>query len=652
MEKLCKKCGKEKSIDEFHKNKNANDGLDNRCKECCSLLKKNKNKKIQDEINSRRDGNGNIRCKECGELYPENKHYFRNNKNGCTGKCRKCTYGWKYMPKQPEEGFQLCIECLGIYPLNEDYFHHSIKNGFRVKCKKCVNGWSEFEENLQKDVAEGYKRCKSCKDVFPLEPFYFTVMNQYSDGFDSNCKKCKNNWDDFPHVSKEGYHYCNKCKTEYPADDLHFYKFPSGNYQNTCKKCHLGWDKFKTQEELNKEEYIKNKIESELQGMKYCRYCDTYKKANNEYFAINHFGRQGFDNRCKKCVSNYSKEYANYNKSKLSELIFDENILKKCTICKKSKPGTPEYFQLRTDSAKLRSECYDCMKLLHKQYRDENIESYRERERKYTSGRRDIINEYNRIKKQKHYEENKEQIDADRIERQKNRKKKFKKQREARLKYNEMHADEIREEMKDKQRKYYLENKDRINARIRKSTNRYNRKLVKYNSTTFQELSKYQEIRIDPNNEKLGQVKCKNCEQWLNPTNMMIRSRMASINGYAYGDNNTYCSSKCKDSCSIFNQDMYPKGFNNYVIRDVPNWIKEEKKESVGYTCEECGAIEVPLCVHHIDPYILYPQLGCDLCNLKVLCDSCHKNIHHEDGMKLYQIRCENGKIDFSKYED
>ena len=42
--KLCKKCDEEKSLDEFHKNKNGKDGLNSRCKTCAIAATKAWNK--------------------------------------------------------------------------------------------------------------------------------------------------------------------------------------------------------------------------------------------------------------------------------------------------------------------------------------------------------------------------------------------------------------------------------------------------------------------------------------------------------------------------------------------------------------------------------------------------------------------------------
>lgn len=45
------------------------------------------------------------------------------------------------------------------------------------------------------------------------------------------------------------------------------------------------------------------------------------------------------------------------------------------------------------------------------------------------------------------------------------------------------------------------------------------------------------------------------------------------------------------------------------------------------YTCQKCGSKEF-LCVHHIKPYALYPNLRTQISNGITLCKNCHKQIH------------------------
>ena len=49
-------------------------------------------------------------------------------------------------------------------------------------------------------------------------------------------------------------------------------------------------------------------------------------------------------------------------------------------------------------------------------------------------------------------------------------------------------------------------------------------------------------------------------------------------------------------------------------------------------TCQRCGTKGTqknPLTVHHMLPKAKYPHLKNELSNLILLCDKCHKGVHH-----------------------
>ena len=177
--------------------------------------------------------------------------------------------------------------------------------------------------------------------------------------------------------------------------------------------------------------------------------------------------------------------------------------------------------------------------------------------------------------------------------------------------------------------------------------------LVKINDYFVKEIKIYEETRIDPNNKKLLQFRCKTCNNWFNPKYKQIINRINIIN-YTFSDGSyLYCSNKCKNSCSVFRKQLYRKNENkNYIKRDVPEWLIEQVKENANYKCEICESNN-DLQVHHIQPYSLHPQLGSDLSELICLCKNCHdKYGHGDDNCKSYNIRCESGKVNFDKLEN
>lgn len=51
-EKTCSRCKKPKNVNDFHKNKARQDGLEARCKSCVSLSKKKKYKKTERQLDA------------------------------------------------------------------------------------------------------------------------------------------------------------------------------------------------------------------------------------------------------------------------------------------------------------------------------------------------------------------------------------------------------------------------------------------------------------------------------------------------------------------------------------------------------------------------------------------------------------------------
>lgn len=60
---------------------------------------------------------------------------------------------------------------------------------------------------------------------------------------------------------------------------------------------------------------------------------------------------------------------------------------------------------------------------------------------------------------------------------------------------------------------------------------------------------------------------------------------------------------------------------------ESPEWreVRERKFRQVGRACENCGSVE-HLQVHHLTYANLYRE---NLCDLQVLCDSCHRDAHN-----------------------
>jgi len=66
--------------------------------------------------------------------------------------------------------------------------------------------------------------------------------------------------------------------------------------------------------------------------------------------------------------------------------------------------------------------------------------------------------------------------------------------------------------------------------------------------------------------------------------------------------------------------------------KDNPNWaggskyyVKQKALERDEYKCQKCGFKDIQImCVDHILPKSIYPELALDINNLQTLCPNCH----------------------------
>ena len=152
-------------------------------------------------------------------------------------------------------------------------------------------------------------------------------------------------------------------------------------------------------------------------------------------------------------------------------------------------------------------------------------------------------------------------------------------------------------------------------------------------------LEKYEEVRRDPNNSDLLQVRCKRseCRKWFTPTNMVVRCRLYAINGKVAGESNFYCSDECKKLCPLYglNHDPLEIKCNQKYIRE--NILQDELREMVldldDDTCQLCGKTKeefpnLKFFCHHIVPIKIDSSLGSDINNCITLCENCHHWVH------------------------
>ncbi|MBU0958536.1 MAG: hypothetical protein KKB31_01195, partial [Nanoarchaeota archaeon] len=130
------------------------------------------------------------------------------------------------------------------------------------------------------------------------------------------------------------------------------------------------------------------------------------------------------------------------------------------------------------------------------------------------------------------------------------------------------------------------------------------------------------------------------CDNWFSPTRRETEARIAAIYDRTKGENRFYCSEECKQSCSIFGQQMYPKGFipEHYKRSSQKEW-SEMVKERDNYTCIKCGRKDLPLVAHHIEGLNVNPIESADIDLGITFCSECDKLVHSEIGCRPIDLR-------------
>lgn len=205
---------------------------------------------------------------------------------------------------------------------------------------------------------------------------------------------------------------------------------------------------------------------------------------------------------------------------------------------------------------------------------------------------------------------------------------------------------------KEYDRLRYLNDKEKIQfnsknwisknkKRVIERSNIYNNSNAKY--TTYKDkLTIDESPRLHENGVSL-EVKCRYCGKYFIPRNQDTHHRVQSLNGKKSGDNGLYCSEGCKESCPIFNQKLYPKGFKQGTSREVQPQLRQLVLKRDNYECVCCNKTidEIELHCHHIWPLNESPITSADIDECITLCIDCHKEIHMNiAGCGYYEMRC------------
>lgn len=172
--KICSKCKKEKSLDNFNKNKNQKDNLSVWCKNCCYISNKNY-----------RENNSDVLKIKKKKYVSENKEKINTNKK----KYHQTNIeNYKYNPLDLVE--KICSKC----KLNKEIKNFTIKkqnkNGFNDICKSC--------EKFRKIML-----------IYKIDESFFNAMLNFQG---NKCDICKISFENLKDIHIDHNHDNNKIR--------------------------------------------------------------------------------------------------------------------------------------------------------------------------------------------------------------------------------------------------------------------------------------------------------------------------------------------------------------------------------------------------------------------------------------------------------
>jgi hypothetical protein len=130
------------------------------------------------------------RCLRCGYDKPLKMfHRNRSKADGHTEYCKKCRAelaGHQYTPKEEfPEGYRRCTKCNELKPLEA---FHKTKKGRFGRASVCIECRSRAKP--KPSVRDGYKICSSCTHEKPATPEFFRRDSRTESGLASLCRVC------------------------------------------------------------------------------------------------------------------------------------------------------------------------------------------------------------------------------------------------------------------------------------------------------------------------------------------------------------------------------------------------------------------------------------------------------------------------------
>lgn len=152
-----------------------------------------------------------------------------------------------------------------------------------------------------------------------------------------------------------------------------------------------------------------------------------------------------------------------------------------------------------------------------------------------------------------------------------------------------------------------------------------------------------EQIRKSLIDKNILQVKCTYCGRWFSPTLSGVQNRVSYLEGKRNDESRLYCSNRCKKSCPIYYQKLFPRDYKPATSREVQPELRQMRLACDEYSCQMCGKTidESELHCHHIEGTIKNPIESADIDNTITLCKKCHKWVHSEEGCRYFELKCD-----------
>ena len=212
--KVCKKCGLEKSIENFPlaKSTKGNEYRQGWCFDCYREHFKKAKDQTQTPVIMNEETVKKLIWEAIKELNQE-------------------TIKKQLSPTKKTAGERVCNCCGKSLPLDMFYHDYARKDEYKTQCKKCV----EKKKKIKYSLNKGTRLCHKCGKEKPIDQFH--LNRSKANGLQSYCKECINGYK----TKKNNVKFCRRCGKEKPVDQFWANSSAKDGLQYYCKECNKSY---------------------------------------------------------------------------------------------------------------------------------------------------------------------------------------------------------------------------------------------------------------------------------------------------------------------------------------------------------------------------------------------------------------------------